>query len=519
MRPEGLYVGHENVWSDWALHISMVNTFAFKNPQYWFSYHPLYAGGQMTYPFLTNFISGMLIRIGMPLPMSLILPSIIFFLALIMGMYFLWFLLLRSKFQAVIATSIFFLSSGPGFLTFLKQFIESPMLNPVSYLVKEFSRLPEYGWNGGNVVTAILLPQRSFLLGMTMGVWAILGLGTALIKDYFGLKQRRTTMVIAGIIAGIMPISHMHSFIVVIMISFFLCLDSFRNWRLILWYIIPAGIISSFLYFTFIHGGIETSSFFSKLIGWVAKDGLWGWIIMWIRIWGVMLPAAIFSFIFVHKRMSSLAIAFFTASFFIFIVGNLFLFQPIQWDNAKLFAWAYFGFSGLVTFLIADLWNKKINSARFFALIILITVIFTGVLELGLLQRVSEHTYQVTSQDDIRLGLKIREETEPLARFLTAPQHNHFVMIWGLRPILLGYTAWALNYGFNYQQRELDMRVMFLGGLETEELLKKYQISYVVIGPTEIYDLNANEDYFSLSFPVTFQNQNYRIYDTRSILY
>ena len=92
-------------------------------------------------------------------------------------------------------------------------------------------------------------------------------------------------------------------------------------------------------------------------------------------------------------------------------------------------------------------------------------------------------------------------------------------MIWGLRPILLGYTAWALNYGFNYQQRELDMRVMFLGGLETEELLKKYQISYVVIGPTEIYDLNANEDYFSLSFPVTFQNQNYRIYDTRSILY
>ena len=64
---DGVSVSHVNVWSDWPLHISMVNIFAYKNPQDWFAYHPIYADGKFTYGFLTNFISGILIRVGFPL--------------------------------------------------------------------------------------------------------------------------------------------------------------------------------------------------------------------------------------------------------------------------------------------------------------------------------------------------------------------------------------------------------------------------------------------------------------------
>ena len=60
------------------------------------------------------------------------------------------------------------------------------------------------------------------------------------------------------------------------------------------------------------------------------------------------------------------------------------------------------------------------------------------------------------------------------------------------------------------------MKRMYLGGDGTKDLLKKYNISYVVIGPAEIYDLSANEKYFSENFSLAFRNNNYRIYDTRS---
>ena len=85
----GFYLGHEHVWSDWPLHIAITSTFAFKPMNTWFAYHPMYAGGKSTYPFLTDFISGMLMRIGFPLPLAIIIPSIIFSLLLIIGMYIL----------------------------------------------------------------------------------------------------------------------------------------------------------------------------------------------------------------------------------------------------------------------------------------------------------------------------------------------------------------------------------------------------------------------------------------------
>ncbi|NJN03282.1 MAG: hypothetical protein HC873_07620 [Leptolyngbyaceae cyanobacterium SL_1_1] len=36
----GVSVIQNSVWSDWALHLGMASTFAYKAPQYWFSYHP-----------------------------------------------------------------------------------------------------------------------------------------------------------------------------------------------------------------------------------------------------------------------------------------------------------------------------------------------------------------------------------------------------------------------------------------------------------------------------------------------
>jgi hypothetical protein len=43
LNEHGLQVGHENVWSDWALHVGLATVFAEKSPADWFAYHPMYA--------------------------------------------------------------------------------------------------------------------------------------------------------------------------------------------------------------------------------------------------------------------------------------------------------------------------------------------------------------------------------------------------------------------------------------------------------------------------------------------
>ncbi len=513
LKSDGLYVGHQNVWSDWALHGAMANSFAFKPPNQWFDNHPLYAGGKFTYPWLTNFISGMLMRVGFSLPLSFIIPSIIFSLMLIGGMYALFFQTLRSKAKAVLAITFYFLSSGLGFWNFLKEFVADPSLSAITYPIRDFGRFDQFDWYAGNVTLGLLLPQRAFLLGVTIGVWVIAILFWILENKNLPEPKKHKLLLAIGLAAGIMPIAHAHSFIALIIITGLMSIVNYRRWRLLLWYVIPATLLSGLLYYIFVAGGIERESFIRLLPGWTAPGGLFSWIHMWLLLWGTMLPAAIAGFFLMRRSMSKNVQTFFIASFAIFALGNLVLFQPVQWDNTKLFWWAYLGFSGLAAYITAWLWKNS----RIIAIILVVTLTATGILESIRIQRISKHSFQVTNTDDIDLGLAIRAQTDPSAVFLTAPKHNHFVMMWGIRPILMGYTGWVWNYGFKYEQRERDLATIYRGAPEALSLLQKYKISYIVIGPPEINDLKADENYFQARFPLAFKNNSNRIYDTRQL--
>jgi hypothetical protein len=290
-----------------------------------------------------------------------------------------------------------------------------------------------------------------------------------------------------------------------------------REWLDLAYYIVPASVISIALYLLFISGGIENPDFIRWYPGWNSKGGILGWVAMWFKLWGLTLPMAILGFVLLRK--TSLIIQTFFAGFFVlFALSNLILFQPITWDNSKLFIWAYFGFSGLATVSLSWFWRKAGKTiSRFDVVFLAVLMTFTGFLEVIRLQNIDRNQLQLTGQDDINLGLEIRKKTDPLAVFLTEPTNNSFVMVWGARSILMGFTAWVGNFGFLYQQREKDMKVMYKGGVQAKQLLGQYKISYVVVGSGELQNLNANEAYYRQTYPVAFQNRTYRIYDVRSI--
>ena len=508
-----LYIGHPNAWSDWALHIGIANIFNYKNPSDWFSYHPIYAQGKFTYPFLSDFISGIFERIGFSLSLSFIAPSILTSLFLIVGIYLFFLIITNSKKASLLGISFFMLSSGLGFVNFIKDFLSNPSIDLLLYPLAKYSNFATYDWYTGNVIVGLLIPQRGFLLGMTVGIWALIGL-------IYSLKQttNKNFTIISGALAGLLPIIHPHSFIAVVLLSGSICLINSRQWKTWIFYFIPAFMVSITLFTVFIWGGVENKTFFQILPGWTSTGGILGWAKMWMTLWGAMIPLSIFGVYILYKlkrdkKILSIAFGF----YLIFIISNFFLFQPVRWDNTKLFWWSYLGFSIFSSYVLI-IFSKRGLLLKIFSVLIGISLIFTGILELLNFIQFDKHTYRLSSRDEINLGQEIRQKTKPNEIFLTAPKHNHLVSLWGVRPILIGYTAWVWNFGFNHSQTEQDTYQMFKGGNESQVLLKKYKISYIFIGPAEINEFHANKNYFQSNFPLILSDKENKIYDVRNLL-
>lgn len=520
LKPDGIYSGHEYVWSDWALHIAIANIFAFKSPEYWFSYHPLYASGKFTYPFFADFIPGMFMRMGASLKYSFFLPSVISILFLLVGLYFLFYILTNSKKASLVSVFIFFLSAGLGFVSFLKDFARDPSLSSFLYPLKDFGRYEVYQWYSSNMVVGLLIPQRAFLTGVTLAVWSLIGVLYVTLKDGDLAKNVKTRiLIVSGFLAGILPITHPHIFVALIVLAGLLCLFNLEKWRILWPFVLIAGAISSLLYLVFLHGGIEIDSFAQWHPGFTANGDFFDWLRMWILIWGTMLPLALWGLYYFRKKIDQSRWAIYLGTIALFVIGNLFYIQPmVVWNNSKIFWWVYLILSAPTSMALVYIWSKKKLVFKAMAVFLFITLTFMGGLELTKLIQIGKHQNLMTNTDDIKLGIEIRNNTGPLDLFLTAPSHNHLVMVWGLRPILMGYWVWVWSYGFDYSSKEIDIKKIFLGGDETDNLIRKYKISYVVVGPSEIHDLNANESYFKMYFPLAFQNNNYRIYDTRALL-
>jgi hypothetical protein len=514
LNEDGLYAGHEYIWSDWALHIGLASIFAYKNPALWFAYHPVFADGHLTYPFVADLISGFLMRAGFSIPQAMIIPSIIISILLISGLTTLFTLLCGSKNKAALAMSIFFLSGCLGFVTLgQKIFLDHHALN-IDLLATRFT-----GVLGNNIAT-YFVPQRAFFLGLTLSVWALYGLFTAiqsLDKNKKIPPQLRMQLFVCGIALGCLPIVHMHSLIsLCFILSPLLLYKLYQRKFDLLYFVLPLIVLATYLYFSFIHSGITVSDFLRFRPGY-QSESFGAWLNFWFWEWGILLSLAIGAFVFLFRKLNLELKLFYFGFFLLFIVANLILFQPTDWDNAKLFVWVNLGFSLLAAQLLAYAWERN-GRARIASVITVLFLCFTGALELTRLQLVEHNTYGMLSKDEIALGQMARDKTDPLSRFLTKPVHNHWVMVVGARPVLLGYNGWAMNFGFQVEEIEEDTKTIYQGGPGSLELIRKHKLSYVVIGPQELKEFSPDVSFFANNFPVAFSNADTTVYDLRSAM-
>lgn len=509
IRDDGIWAGHLNIWSDWPLHVAMATGFADRAPAQWLSSHPMFAHGPLIYPFGVNFISGMLMRLGLGIDWAMTLPTFVAATLTPWLLYALFVMVLRSARWALVAVALFYLGAGLGGVSFLWDSLSNDRWADLAYPPLEVSRMDRYDWYSGNVLTGMLLPQRAYVFGFPFALASLLCL---LLAVQNRVPRPRLWALGGGLLAGGMPLLHTHSFIALGWIGIAVALVYWRQWKIWSVYAAAAVVLGAVLMTLFLSNGEGLPHHLRWHPGFSAPDGFLSWLLMWWQLWGLAIPMLLLG-LWSLRRDDALAWTLFGGGLLCFAFANLVLVQPNRWDNSKLFLWTYFCWAPLWALGLRMLWRRGgVRSGAAVVLALALTV--TGAVEVWRLARVDRGSYMISSAQDVAFAQAVRRQTAADAVFLTETSHNHPVMAWGGRSILLGFTGWIANLGFDYAPREADLRRMYAGAPETPELLRKYGIDYVYVGRGERVSQHANEAWYQAHYPIAFESGDIRVYAT-----
>ncbi|MEQ1439976.1 acyltransferase [Fontimonas sp. SYSU GA230001] len=515
IRDDGIWAGHLNIWSDWPLHIAMATGFADRAPAQWLSSHPMFAHGPLIYPFGVNLLSGLLMRLGLGLDWAMTLPT---FVAAVLTPWLLYAVFvqgLRSRRWALVAVALFYLGSGLGGVSFLWDSLSHDRWDALAYPPVEVSRMDRYDWYSGNVLTGMLLPQRAFVFGFPVALMSLLCL---LLAVQARVRRPRLWALGGGLLAGLMPLLHTHSFIALGWLGIAVALIYRRQWKVWSIYAGAAAVLGLALMLLFLRNGQGLPNHLRWAPGFAAPGGLLSWLWMWWQLWGLAIPALLIG-LWSLRRDDALAWTLFGGGLLCFVFANLVLVQPNRWDNSKLFLWTYFCWAPLWAAALRMLWRGA-GMRRVVALTLALALTVTGAVEVWRLARVDRGSYRISSAQEVALAQTVRRETSADAVFLTQPSHNHPIMVWAGRSIFLGFTGWIANLGFDYRPRETDLRRMYAGAPDAAQLLREHGIDYVYVGRDERASQRINEAWLQARYPVAFASGDIRIYavSTRAAL-
>ncbi len=542
---EGMFTGLLNNFGDLPFHVSVITSFAFGNnfpPQ-----DPTYAGVSFTYPFLTDFISAIFVRTGLNLRESMFIENFILALAFV-GLLHRWALvMLRDRLAAIATPIIVLLNGGFGWILLWQQSkaSEQGLYGALKNLPPSFTIIPDTVWRWGNAISTLLVPQRGMLLGLPLAVivfthWWLAtegerqpgdreisanqddGKAKKLTKTQKknaghgkgGLpapKRRQSLdsshtpapfllqirpwhkMAAAGVVAGLLPLVHAHSFIAVMGVGFFIGLLQ-RRWRLWAVFFITASLVAVPQMFWSTHqSAVDATKFFEWHLGWDRgkESAVW----FWFRNTGLFIPLLVTAILWRGREyLVSKPLLFFYLPFLLcFLVPNVIKLAPWVWDNIKILYYWWLASAPLVALLLARLWRYG-TPVKLLVIGLFCAITLAGALDVAAIT-LRSNRYEIFDTRGIRFSELVKQVTEPSARIVHAPVHNHPVFLTGRRS-LMGYPGHIWTHGLEFSEREAEIRRIYSGAPDAIALLDKHQIEYAVVGPHERNLLTANAQFF-----------------------
>lgn len=501
---QGVWARTIGLWADWALHLGDTMYFAEGAPLP--PENPRYPGEAYAYHYLISFTAAVMVKLGASPFFALTSTSFLLSCVVALSMYAFFRRLSGDDVTSALAVALFHLAGGFGWLVVYRKAAAAD-----SFWQSLFSE-PWHMWQQEtanyrllNMYYALIHPQRGYLYGLPLAML----LFTLL---WSGVKRKgRRSFFLAGLVAGCLPFAHLSTFLSVAMITPFLAaLFWSRQW---LWFF-GTWVVLSVPQLFLQQGGVRSGAATLRWQpGWIAPPDNWVW--FWLKNLGLFLPFLLAALI--HKETLSPASKRFLFAFMpIFVIANLVVFQPWDWDNTKVLLYWMLASSLLIAALFMRLWRAKAGgvSVRIVLVCACLSMMISGLLVNANHVLGRERQFLLTG-DELRLASALRERTVQEARFAVGVQHNHPVPMLSGRQVMMSYTGWLWSQGIDPSDREQDLRSIFRLQYSAAELLRKHEIDFVVIGPYEMNQMNANLEGFRAEYPLFLQIGEYYVFDVR----
>ena len=493
MEPSGLYAGWVNVWGDWAAHLTYTTSFAYGDnfpPQM-----PILAGQKFSYPFLANFLSAILIKLGVSLLGSMLIPSFILSMILV-G--------ILVGFGGMLTAWIFLLNGGLGFWWWIKDIKEVGWGKIVRNFPREYTHLEKLAnieWI--NIITSQVVPQRGFLLGFPLAIFIYL-----LLWKGWRNKKKKKVLYLAGWLTALLPLVHAHSFIMIGFVSGILAIlqifkarkkDRIRTIKKWVIFFLPIVVLGLGQWFWFYSQTVTNKGFIRFQPGWLGyreESILW----FWFKNLGIMFFLMIIGFKAANKKLKWFSLPFWG----LFLLANLWIFQPWEWDNSKFITHWYLIISWLGALVIKKGLKDKNRLKKMLTGIVLMVAVWAGTLDVWRLTQYKSRKIKFFNNEEIKIAEWVKENTPKKTVFLTADNHDHWLPVLTGRKTFLGFKGWLWTYGLNYSKHEQLVKNMFKG--ENIEW-----VNYVIIGPLERAQ-KIDEEYYDNNFEVVYELGKTRVY-------
>ncbi|HEV3038402.1 MAG TPA: hypothetical protein VHA33_11550 [Candidatus Angelobacter sp.] len=515
-KPDGIYTGLANNLGDLPMHMQVINSFT--EGHNFPVQDPTYAGVRFTYPLLSDVLSAMLVKAGATIGQAMWLQGVILALAMT-GLMHSWTLSLTgSRLAGFIAALLLIFSGGLGWWQIFQDVrnSESGLFPLLANLPHDYTIMSASIFRWGNSLTSLFVPQRSFLLGLPLAIlifhqwWSCLNSSSTESQPPAapGLRCGRK-MAAAGVCAGLLPLIHAHSFIVVFGAAAGLAILFRAWWRdwLLFFGIAVAVALPEVVWLSY-NTGISAQKYLGWQWGWdrANDNAFWFWFVNT----GFFIPLLIAAIFWRRSgyQLPRRLLIFYLPFVLFFIVPNVMKLAPWIWDNIKVLFYWYVASVPLVAYLL-DHGLKQRSRIRWIAAGLLATLLLSGALDI---LRISTNTIELRefNRDGIATAKLIAQLAPPQAVVLHAPVFDSPVFLTGRRS-LLGFTGWIWSRGLDYSQRELDIRKIYAGGPDATALLERYHIDYALIGPQERSFGPVNEEFWS-HYPLMSRIGIYQLY-------